>query len=943
MLIAPISMKKPILIFLFSLLLLSISHAQTWRRLGGWGNRLSGIVWVNENVGYMSGDQVILKTIDGGLSWKEQEAPSKNRMTGLDFFNENLGVMVGEKGQVYRTTNGGASWQLINLGANLNFNNVKFVTETKVYLVGQGGEVFRSTNSGLSWAKQSVGTTEELTSMFFADTEIGFITTSGGKVIRTLNGGNNWETIQTSTNNRLNDIYFVSPSQGYAVGNLGTIVRTINGGNSWTNLNSGTELDLLSVAFNRTNILLGAVVGREGAILRTLNGGLSFDGVNINNKQTYLDVAFRTTSNLVFAVGTNGFVISSANSGGSYTVRLSGVDNEYTGTRFRTENLGYIIGNEGKFLVTTNGGSSLVDRSRPLSIPFFDLDFPSNNFGYICGPSGTILRTSNSGSNWTSLNAQTTNSINGLFFFANTSGYAVGDAGFISRTLDSGINWEQVSGSNTTVDLRDIAFFEQQVGIVIGKGGHLGWSSGGQTWEKINVPTTENLNALKIITPQTAMVVGDRGTLLKTVDQGKTWKKITIPFAQHLKAIDFLDESVGFVAGEKGLILQTKDGGENWERMNTGTFQDFTGMSFGDLSKGYAVGEKGTLFQYFCQAPGVPTVIFGQTNVCLGQQIYSIQNLPEPDEVFEWRVDGGTVIEGQGTNRVVVRWDTPGRNAVLVRGKNNCGNGSTRGLEVIVSTQPRAITAIAGEGVVCRSSFTEYEVDDVPGTIFSWEVTGGLIREGQGTAKVRVEWTVAQQQTLKVTPTNPCGNGQAFNRTISVQDPPAQPSTISGPNKVGLMEETYQVTAVTGVNFQWTISGQGGRIVQGQGTNAVRVLWEREGNFTLTVTPMNGCNTGTARTLPVNVNIITSILEEEQPNYSLKVFPNPSQGSFNLSIKGVDNINKITLVNSLGQQLKSFVPDAGLFDFQFVDMPKGLHTLIIQTRERNHYTKVLVQ
>lgn len=936
-------MKKPILFFLFSLLLLSFAHAQTWKRLGGWGNRLSGIVWVNENVGYMSGDQIILKTIDGGLSWTEQETPSKNRMNGLDFFNENLGLIVGENGQVYRTTNGGASWQLINLGVNLNFNSVKFVTETKAYLVGHGGEVFRSTNAGLTWAKQSVGTSEELTSLFFADTEIGFITTSGGKIIRTLNGGNNWETIQTSTTNRLNDIYFVSPTQGYAVGNTGTIIRTINGGNSWTNLNSGTELDLLSVAFNRTNILLGAVVGREGATLRTLNGGLSFDGVNLNNRQTYTDVSFRTTSNIVFAVGTNGFVISSTNSGGSYTVRLSGVDNDYTGTRFRTDNLGYIIGNEGRFLVTSNGGSSLIDRSRPLSIPFFDLDFPSNNFGYICGPSGTILRTSNSGSNWTSLNAQTTNNINGLFFFANTTGYAVGNGGFISRTIDSGINWEQVSNSNTTVDLKDIAFFELQVGIVIGKSGHLGWSSGGQTWEKINVPTTENLNALKIITPQIAMVVGDRGTILKSTDQGKTWKKITVPFVQHLRAIDFLDESVGFVAGEKGLILQTKDGGENWERMNTGTFQDFTGMSFGDLSKGYAVGEKGTLFQYFCQAPDVPTVIFGQTNVCLGQQIYTIQDLPEPDEVFEWRVDGGTIIEGQGTNRVVVRWDTPGRNAVLVRGKNNCGNGNTRGLEVVVSTQPRAITAITGEGVVCRSSFSEYMVDDVPGTIFSWEVTGGLIREGQGTAKIRVEWTVAQQQTLKVTPTNPCGNGQAFSRTISVQDPPAQPSNISGSDKVGLMEETYQVTAVAGVNFQWTISGQGGRVVQGQGTNSVKILWEREGNFTLTVTPMNGCNTGTARTLPVNVNIITSILEEEQPGQLLKVFPNPSQGSFNLRIAGLGNINRITLVNSLGQQLKSFVPDLGTFDFQFADMPKGLHTLIIQTKERNHYTKVLVQ
>jgi photosystem II stability/assembly factor-like uncharacterized protein len=926
-----------LLLFFFSLV-----EAQTWRRLGGWGNQFTGIVWVNEEVGYISGNEIILKSIDGGLSWVEQEAPTKVRMLSVDFFNETLGIMVGENGNIFRTTNGGADWQLLNIESDIKLNKVKFLNQTRVYIVGDNGEVYRSTNSGQTWSKQSVGTASDLKSLYFFNADTGYVTTSNGEIIRTFNGGNNWDLKATGQTNGLNDTYFVSSEIGYAVGQRGTIIKTLDAGETWAEITSGTERDLFAVSFNRSNPNLGVVTGQNATLLRTLNAGTTFDAINVNNQQNYVDASFRANANVVFAVGTNGFLLASNNSGGSWGLRLSGREIDYQGTQFRTATLGYIIGENGSFFVTTNGGNSLIDRSRPLSNTFNGLFFTTNAFGYVCGDGGVILRTTNSGVNWSSLNPGTNENIKGLYFFNNNLGYAVGENGFLSKTENGGVNWETINIGNTNFNFNKIAFFNEESGIIIGSMGFVAILENGN-WKNVSISTTENLNSISILDENSAVIVGHAGTIFKTENKGLSWTRINLPYNQNFNAVTFLDEQVGFVAGEKGLMIQTKDGGETWEQLTTATFQNFTGISFGTLSNGFAVGENGTLFSYDCQVPEQPTLIFGENNVCLSQQVYTVQEPIGLEVEFEWRVDGGRIIEGQGTSRLVVEWDLPGRNAVLVRGKNFCGNSGTTGLEVIVSTTPQAIGDIEGEGAVCVNTVEAYAVPDIPGTIFIWEINGGEILEGQGESQIQVRWTGANQPSLKVTPNNPCGEGQTFTKEILVQSPPQRPSEISGPEMVGFTQETYEVTLVPEVNFQWTISGQGGRILEGQGSNKITVIWEREGDFTITVTPMNGCNEGEPNELSVNVNIITSIGEETFGEERIKVYPNPSSGDFQVSIQGIGRVQQIRIVNALGQTMNQIIPELGIAEYQFRNLPQGFYNIVIQTREKEFYKKVLVR
>lgn len=931
-------MKRSVLLVLLLFIGLDTAYSQSWRRVGNWGNRFTDIKWVTEKIGYIAGENIILRTSDGGLSWIEQEAPTDHPMLALDFYDINNGMVVGEEGTVYRTSDGGRTWQTVELATDEDLKDIGYLSEDKVYIAGDQGALFRSTDKGESWVRQRLNTTAAFNSLYFVNADTGYIATSASEIIKTVDGGTTWHTLQTDFGSQFNDIFFLNDTVGYAVGDGGTIIKSQNAGASWTYINSGMDTDFSKVVFNPTNPSLGLVVGKNGTILRTANGGLTFATVGSRTTQAINGISFRPHSNMVYAVAGSGVVISSTNSGGSWTLRHSGRANDYTGVQFTTDQRGYIIGEEGLILLTGNGGTSFTVRSRPLSLPFNALYFVSNTAGYISGNNGNIISTTNSGGAWTALNPGTNRNVYGMYFFSINIGYVVGSRGYIAKTENRGVNWTTIAPGNGDIDYRDIAFFDNLTGVVIGDKGWLSRSEGGQEWLEIDVPTTEDLTALEILDEQTAIAVGDKGTIIKTTDQGHTWRKVPVEFTRKFNDIEFLDESVGFIVGEKGLILKTSDGGETFERMSTGTYQNLTGVSFGDLSTGYAVGENGALFNYSCLVPETLTTVFGEDNICLGEQVYTVQESSEPGIFYEWRVDGGTVIEGQGTTRAVIRWDIPGRNAIMVRGQNNCGNGVPAALEVLVSAEPEKVVGIEGEGAVCLGTLEEYVVDSVPGTSYIWETSGGVVRSGQGTPQVTIEWTQLREQSLKVTPVNACGQGPVTEKPVNVSTVPSKPSAIQGASRVGLEEADYSVTGVSNVNYQWAT--EGGRVISGQGTNSVRILWEKEGDFILRVTPMNACEEGESQILEINIDLITGI-DEENRGALFNIYPNPSSGNIRISTEGISHVAEVFICNALGQVIYHHQPTSGRYEFQVLNLPSGVHTVMVRSKTRN-YTKMVV-
>ncbi|MEX2513431.1 MAG: YCF48-related protein [Cyclobacteriaceae bacterium] len=932
-------MKKALL-FLFMLMIsLQTVFSQSWRRVGNWGNDFYDIQWVTNEVGYIAGENILLKSIDGGLSWIERQSPTRGKVTSLAFFDEQSGVLIAEN-SVYRTSDGGESWTTIPLNSNETLTDVQYLGKNNLVLAGKEGALYLSMDAGLSWQKQGTETTADLNGLFFLDTDHGFVVSSLSEILRTTNGGQNWEVIPTGFDVSLNDIYFTDDTTGYAVGNLGTIIKTTDGGDNWQYINSGMDTDLTNVEFNRSNPLIGVVTGKNGTSLRTANGGLTFVATGSRTTEDLHALSFLHESNMVFAVASSGYLIVSNNSGSSWGIRLAGRANDYTAVQFTTDLRGFITGDNGLILLTGNGGSTFVDRSRPISLPFNSLFLTSNTAGYISGNNGNIINTTNSGGNWTTLNPGTNKNVNGLYFFNLDRGYAVGDRGLITKTENRGLNWSEISTQEGETNFKDIVFFDEEAGIIIGEEGFVSKTINGENWIPISLSTDKDLNAITLLDENTAILVGESGTAFKTSDRGTSWEKLNVSSQVNFNDVEFLDESVGFIAGDKGWMLRTFDAGETWEQLATGTFQNFSGLSFGDLNVGYAVGENGIFYQYTCQVPQEITTIFGEDNICLSQQIYTIQDLEEEGTSYEWRIDGGTVLEGQGTTRAVIRWDRPGRNAIMLRGQNNCGNGVTTAMEVVVSEQPKQTSIILGEGVVCINTLESYAVDSIPGTEYVWQATGGVVRGGQGTANITIEWTNLSDQSLSVSTTNPCGPGPSSLKPIRVITLPEQPSAIEGPTRVGIQEAEYEIIGLQDINYQWK-AGNGGTIVSGQGTNLVRINWENEGDHELYVTPMNACNQGPSRTLTVNVNLITS-LEPQEREVSINVFPNPSQGDLRITVFGMPALTEIEVINALGQKIRTLKTEAGRLVYEVNQLPKGLYLLRFKPGYQGYNRRVLV-
>ena len=106
---------------------------------------------------------------------------------------------------------------------------------------------------------------------FFTRLFITFFLCSGFQSVSFSQSGWFWQNPlpQGST---LNSVKFINAQTGIAVGNFGAVLRTSDGGESWNLYNSNFINDIYSVAISDANNIFA--VGSDGMIIKTTNSGL---------------------------------------------------------------------------------------------------------------------------------------------------------------------------------------------------------------------------------------------------------------------------------------------------------------------------------------------------------------------------------------------------------------------------------------------------------------------------------------------------------------------------------------------------------------------------------------------------------------------------------------------------------------------------------------------
>ncbi|MGN6647509.1 MAG: beta strand repeat-containing protein, partial [Cytophaga sp.] len=255
------------------------------------------------------------------------------------------------------------------------------------------------------------------------------------------------------------------------------------------------------------------------------------------------------------------------------------------------------------------------------------------------------------------------------------------------------------------------------------------------------------------------------------------------------------------------------------------------------------------------------TSITGTAAVCQNTlQTYSAATTNAIDYI--WSVPAGSVItSGQGTSSITVLiGGTSG--SIGVTAKTGCySNNATKAITVTpIQTSPGSIT---GSASLCQNSTGNvFSIAAVSGaTGYTWVLpSGASITSGSNTNSITVTMGTSSGNII-VTPTNACG-GSSASSVLAVTISSAVPSaagTITGTTPVcsGITGVAYSISSVSGAtSYTWAVPS-GAAVASGTGTTAITVNWGSTGG-NVTVTPVNGCGSGTSKSLAVTVNTVPS-------------------------------------------------------------------------------------
>ncbi len=305
-------------LFLFLLLGLQTTHAQTWTvKTSGTTQNLNAVTFASATHGWAVGNAgTILATTDGGNTWTAQTSGTTNNLVAVSFISNLKGWAVASSGsELIRTTSdGGATWTAQSPSIT-TYSDICFVSETVGFMcssVGSGAisESFKKTSDGgTTWnnqiysrrgegaAKSSIQFLSETTG-WVAGTAAGGLT---GTIYRTTTGGNGFsQWSKTSFSKPVNDLFFISATKGWIILSDGSIKTSNDGGATWTDQTSGlsTGSDICFISATK-----GWATG-DGKIITTNDGGSTW---TVQTTGTVNGIHF-ISENLGAAVGNSGLI-----------------------------------------------------------------------------------------------------------------------------------------------------------------------------------------------------------------------------------------------------------------------------------------------------------------------------------------------------------------------------------------------------------------------------------------------------------------------------------------------------------------------------------------------------------------------------------------------------------------------------------------------------------
>ena len=334
-------MNRTLITFIYTIIL-GVGYTQNWNQISvPTSENLNDIEFPEgtTGVGYIGGDNlVLLKTIDGGLSWFsidysgiDSSAFLTLNFFDLEFVSDEVGfATVGHDTgyQLYKTIDGGLNWSEIypeeTIGSFCYKNTLEVIDESHYFVGGRAcfsGPEIAEFNNG-DWSLKQVSSQFFNSGEYVRDMkmqgDLGIASTSTSELLRTIDGGQSWSSVPSpifSADDFLTDVLIINDSVIYAgMRNNGPVhylfFESTDSGATWSEFipQAGDMIMYASwhtFAQNDAGILFGSASSdvSQHFMHSAIGGAWSYESVDqkINALAAYGSAAI--------GVGENGYVI----------------------------------------------------------------------------------------------------------------------------------------------------------------------------------------------------------------------------------------------------------------------------------------------------------------------------------------------------------------------------------------------------------------------------------------------------------------------------------------------------------------------------------------------------------------------------------------------------------------------------------------------------------
>ncbi len=348
------------------------------------------------NILAMVGDYgTIIFTTDAGTHWDRSYIPTIDSLRGLSFYDKLTAVVVGKDGIILKTTDGGATWKFLpDTPLDYSLYGVAFPKgDTSLGIaVGYWGTVLRTTNGGTKWLPIGAPTIKSLNRVAFLDPTTLIAVGDYGTIIKSVDAGLSWSKLSSGTTKHLFSVSFPTPNIGWAAGDSGIVISTTDAGVTWTKHPFSKKLMFYGISFSDTQHgYLGSGGPFSQGLFITTDGGVTWDNPDDTYYAQIQDV-YSPSPNVVSFIGNlcePGGIKTSHDGGKTW---VSGSFVLPYAVYFVDDMHGTVVGAQGGISHTTDGGVTWVVQKTPPAHDLKGVFFGSTKAGTAVGERGNILR-----------------------------------------------------------------------------------------------------------------------------------------------------------------------------------------------------------------------------------------------------------------------------------------------------------------------------------------------------------------------------------------------------------------------------------------------------------------------------------------------------------------------------------------------------------------------